>query len=477
MLYVTMNTTNTTTSAALDTPIVAPTANTGNGNLWLYWLGTVLLIRFFMVERKFDGARFGLVGLINGAVGRMGDGEDEEWAALYSRLQATDSTTMDIAPNIESTGSSVGGLTASPSKPSNLDTAASKRLGRLPQRTRELTIGSASIGMRELWLRKKLWSRWMVDMFTWHRMYWFGPSVEDPDGPGPQQSRRRLGTVRNRYGDRDTQVLFPANPDQLTLIYGTKSVVVAEGTGRVDSLATDRRWKAQRYGIYFVLFGVGLSIHSIWLGLIVTVILESLLFCSWFLGRNLSDEHQNFCTRVSRSAECIEQAARTLVPKGIGEGGGGKRTLDVVLHHGSTMAWCRCAPTEHPVDPEHRWDNNTWMSLCIPKSHPIADTAFAGLGLLSHTLLPWGWVRFRPNLFFAGLAAMLESVQTGMGLIVILIFAPMPTWLGYPAGVWQHEDNWTLAWYVCMTLWMSGYAIDFQTIIEWVQGLLTSGSA
>jgi hypothetical protein len=432
------------------------------------------MVRFIMVERKFDGARFGLIGLINGAVGRIGDGEDEEWAALYSRLQVSDLPTTDQDSVIKNTRPSTDGPIASACEPTSPDYAIEGRSRKLPQRIRGLTIDSARIGMLELWLRKKLWSRWIVDIFSINRMYWFGPPILDPDGSGPQQSRRRLGTVRSRYGDRDTQVLFPANPDQLTLIYGTKSVVIAEGTGRVDAFAADRQWRARRYALYFLLFGVGLSIRSIWFGLITTATLETLLFFSWFFGRSLSDEHQNFCNRVSRSAECIEQAARTLVPSGRGEGGGGRRTLDVVLHHGSTMAWCRCAPTEHPVDPEHVWDNNTWMSLCIPKSHPIADTAFAGLGLLSHTLLPWGWVRFRPNLFFAGLAAAMEGYRTGLGLFVVFLIAPMPTWLGYPAGIWDHEDNWTLAWYLCMTLWVSGYALDFQAIISWVQELLGS---
>lgn len=116
------------------------------------------------------------------------------------------------------------------------------------------------------------------------------------------------------------------------------------------------------------------------------------------------------------------------------------------------------------------------MSLCIPKSNAVADTIFAGLGLLAHTLLPWGWVQFPPNLFFAGLAAIFEGMKPGSGLFVVLVLAPMPIWATYPGGMWQHEDNWTLAWYVCLTQWMSGHAIDFASLIEWFKELLDSGN-
>lgn len=475
-LNMAMNTTNTTTFAPLDSTAIASTANADKGSKWLYWLATVLLIRWLMVERKWDGARFGVIGLINGAVGRIGDGEDEEWAALYHRLQADGVTASDQVSDTGNPAISNNDSTQSSSEPSPRDVGTTLSAENLPQRNEGLNVRGTSIGMAELWLRKNLWSRWIVDMFTCHRMYWFGPSIQNPDLPRPLQSRRRLNTARNRYGDQDTRALFPANPDQLTLIYGTRSVVVPEGTGQLDSMTDDKDHKALRYGFYFAMFGFGLSMRSIWFGLIVTFVLEVLLLSSWLLGRNLSDEHRNFCNRVSRSAECIEQIARTLVPEGRGEGGGGRRTLDVVLHHGSTITWCRCAPTEHPITPEHTSDNNTWMSLCIPKSHFMADTAFAALGLLSHTLLPWGWVRFRPNLAFAGFAIMLEAYRPGMGLLVIFVAAPMPTWVGIPDGVWQHEDNWTLAWYLCLTLWMSGYTVDFQAVIEWIGDLLETNA-
>lgn len=233
------NSTNPITREAPGLPELPDIDISGKATWWLAWVGCVLIVRFLMVERKLDGARFGIIGCITGAIGRLGDGDDSEWAKLYHSLQNNNTATR--SPDTANTG------------------ATSTRATSAQQNG--YTVGNAHIGMWQLRLRKKLWIRWIVDLFSWHRMYWFGPPAQGHES-NPPQSRRRLGTARQRYGDSHTiGVIAPSN-DQLILLYGTQSRVIAEGSGRPDDFSKDKRWKVQRYAFYFLLFGCGLSIRS-----------------------------------------------------------------------------------------------------------------------------------------------------------------------------------------------------------------------
>ncbi|KAK3632811.1 hypothetical protein LTR56_016134 [Elasticomyces elasticus] len=251
-----INSTDTVTDEVPTIPDLPDIGASSKSMWWLIWLLCVLLIRFFMVERKYDGARFGLVGCITGAMGRMNEGEDEEWAALYHEIRdstppvISDQTGHTDTPGLDSPSTTKG--SSGPEGPEFIKPSIDPT---------GLAVGDARVGKWQIFWRKRLWARLVVDLFSWHRMYWFGPCLQGEDDK-VQQSRHRLGTGRNRYGDRSTSSIVPANVSDLTLVYGTQSVTIEEGNGQLDDFSRDKRWKAQRYGFYFLLLGSGLCIRS-----------------------------------------------------------------------------------------------------------------------------------------------------------------------------------------------------------------------
>lgn len=322
---------------------------------------------------------------------------------------------------------------------------------------RTLSIGEKVVNTA--WRDKHSLARF--NAVTWKRKFWFGEpdagkTLDNKDETIPEYRRKTIlerldgpNPAKHKLDD-----LNPPSPDKLILIYGGDAMIIPKGNCKVPKIDKIRRFRARRLLTKQLLISVCLMLSfRLHLAVIIAVSVWMVVFClAWFLGGRMAKPEKspddNLFTRVSKSANAVELAARHLANT-TKQSDDKRLAIDVILYYKDQVAWCRCQTRPSA--------QNTWIEVNIPSNLPFFDLLFRINELVINTFIPWGWMGdYKANRSLGYITLGLSAIHPLLGWLGLLLALVLKVAHKNPKSVWADGDTWIFSWYVCLLQSLTG---------------------
>jgi len=373
-----------------------------------------------MVKRELDTHRAGLLGIIFNSFCQLGFSRDREWKAVLND----------------------------------------------EKESRKLQSVGASASRASIWCHSWIFFEYAVDVLAPKVEYRFDSSTRNAH----KKKDKRKNKSRAKYDDEEIrdenlQVVLgpredstqPQRPDYkgpILMVYGKNRVFIRSGSGFDTDVETIWQHLALSTLICFALFAWGFAYISTLAASLVFGISWLLTFMTFFgVFWKPAAYDVLFDKCIGNDADTIHAAGNRYREAKQSK----HETIDVLLVRGENWTWCRIG--------------DTWMSVMVPfTERPVSLYTLQALNLISHTVLPGGWMNetnMHQNLPFALLTALIAYNRPGYSFGGVILGTVL-NWLNLQKK--KTGDWWILAWYFWIAGLLAGKQADFMPLVTYISG-------
>jgi hypothetical protein len=346
---------------------------------------------------------------------------------------------------------------------------------------------------------QRAWTGRVWALMKWSKKYWFrvdGQSYNKASYGRRARYERRMDRLPHtrclesldqswfRFNTPSQAFPRPIIPQKvlndrklLLLVYGVNVIVVklnrrTRTQYRFIGITPMKKKRATRLAFLFILGAATFlsssmlytnAVRWVFVGLscFLAVLAAIIYWGTLKYAAQMTPNQLNLFNRISRGARQIEMICRVLkneIPP-LRTDDEDARCIDVLLYSSGEKTWCRCQPT--PSGPESQPEiRNTWIRVIMQSSSPNIDRPLKALSVLIHSIFPWGWVEYKPNLLFSVIFLILECSFSGLGALDLLIAVFLKTLVKKTfADSLGRGDNWNISWYLMLSQVLSGFTM------------------